>query len=91
MKPRVFLAIACLPLLLLLAVQFYAGEFEGWGRWAAAPLFLVPVILSAILVAVGIGVCRREAGAGRALGLVAGATLAAAIPMLWFLARLLAS
>ena len=91
MMPRVFLAIACLPLLLLLAVQFYAGQFEGWGRWAAAPLFLVPVILSVILVAIGVSICRREARAGRSLGLVASATLAAAIPMLWFLARVLAS
>ena len=91
MKPRVFLAIACLPLLLLLAVQFYAGQFEGWGRWAAAPLFLVPVILSVILVAIGVSICRREARANRSLGLVASATLAAAIPMLWFLARVLAS
>ena len=91
MRPRVFLAIAALPLLLLLGAQFYAREFEGWGRWAAAPLFLVPVILSAILVAIGIGVCRREAAAARPLGLAASATLAAGIPLLWFLARVLAS
>ena len=91
MKPRVFLAVAWLPLLLLLGAQFYAGQFEGWGRWAAAPLFLVPVILSVILIAVGVSICRRESRAGRPLGLVASATLAAAIPMLWFLARALAS
>lgn len=91
MRPRAFLAIAALPLLLLLGVQFYAREFEGWGRWAAAPFFLVPVILSAVLVAIGVSVCRREARAGRSLALLASATLAAAIPMLWFLARVLAS
>jgi len=91
MKPRTFMAVAWLPLLFLLGLQFYSSQFEGWGRWAAAPLFLVPVILSVILVAIGVSVCRREARAGRRLGLVASATLAAAIPMLWFLARALAS
>ena len=61
MKPRTFFMIAWLPLALLLGAQFYASQLEGWGRWAAAPLFLVPLILSAILVAIGVNVCRREA------------------------------
>lgn len=91
MKPRLFVAIAWLPLALLLGLQIYAQQFEGWGRWAAAPLFLVPLILSVILVAIGISVCRREAGEGRSLVLPASATLAAAIPALWFLARVLGS
>jgi len=91
MKPRTFFMIAWLPLALLVGVQLYASQLEGWGRWAAAPLFLVPVILSVILGTIGVSVCRREARAGRSLATVAGATLAAAIPALWFLARVLAS
>ncbi len=91
MKPRLFAAIAWPPLALLLGLQFYASHFEGWGRWAAAPLFLVPLILSVILVAIGIAICRREAREGRSLALPASATLASAIPALWFLARVLAS
>ena len=91
MKPRLFVAIAGLPLALLLGLQFYASQFEGWGRWAAAPLFLVPLVLSVILAGIGIGVCRREASEGRSLVLPASATLASAIPALWFLARVIGS
>jgi hypothetical protein len=91
MTPRVFCAIAWLPLALLLGVQFYARQFDGWGRWAAAPLFLLPVMLSAVLVMFGIAICRREAAAGRALAATATATLAAAIPALWFVVRVLAA
>jgi hypothetical protein len=91
MRPRTFFIIAWLPLALLLGLQFYARQFEGWGRWAVAPLFLAPLILSVILVAIGISVCRREAREGRSVALPASATLASAIPALWFLARALAS
>jgi hypothetical protein len=91
MRPRTFFIIAWLPLALLLGLQFYARHFEGWGRWAVAPLFLAPLILSVILVAIGISVCRREAREGRSVALPASATLASAIPALWFLARALAS
>lgn len=91
MKPNTLFTIAWVPLALLLGAQFYASQFEGWGRWATAPLFLLPLILSAIFVAIGISVCRREAQEGRSLALPASATLASAIPALWFLARVLAS
>jgi hypothetical protein len=90
MKPRWFYAIAWLPLVVLLGVQLYARQFEGWGQWAIAPLFLLPVILSVVLFLVGIALCRREARAGRALAATATATLAAAIPALWFVVRVLA-
>lgn len=85
------MAIAGLPLVFLVAVQLYAREFDGWRRWSAAPIFLLPVIASGVVTAMGIAICRREAGAGRSLAPVAGATLAAAIPALWFLARVFVS
>jgi len=91
MKLRWFYVIAWLPLALLIGVQLYARQFDAWGRWASAPLFLLPVILSAVLGIVGIVICRREAGTGRGLAAAATATLAAAIPALWFLTRVLAA
>lgn len=91
MKRRVFIAIAWLPLALLIVIELYAGEFDGWGRWATAPLFLLPILLSGVLAVLGIVICRSEAGAGRSLVPVATATLAAGIPALWFLARALGS
>lgn len=91
MTPRTYLAIAWVPIALLIGLHFYVRQYEGWGRWASAGLFLVPVLASAILTVIGIAVCRQEARAGRSLMVVASATFAAAIPALWFLARVLAS
>jgi len=91
MKPRWFYVIAWLPLVVLFGGQLYARQFEGWGRWATAALFLLPVILSVVLFMIGIALCRHEARAGRALAATATATLAAAIPALWFVVRMLAA
>ena len=89
-KPRLFCVIAWLLLAFLLGLQLYARQFDGWGRWVMAPLFLLPVIASAALVVIGIAICRREASAGQALAATATATLGAAVPALWFLAQVLA-
>jgi len=90
MRPKWFWAIAWLPLGLLVGVQLYAQQFDDWGRWATAPLFLGPVVLSVVWSAMGIVICRREAREGQPLAATATATLAAAIPVFWFVARLLA-
>ena len=45
---------ACgLPLACLVGVEIYVGAFDGWGAWAAAPLLLVPALLSLGIVCVG--------------------------------------
>jgi len=88
-NPRVFQCISWIPLAILLVLQLYVRELEGWGRWASAPLFLLPVVLSAVLVPVGIRLWRHHQQvhiSARSLGL---ATLLASIPALWFLARAL--
>jgi len=91
MTLRLFILIAWIPFALLLGVQFYARQFDGWGRWSAAPLFLLPVLLSLVFTVIGITVCFRVAREQRPLVTAATATLGAAVPALWFLARLIAS
>jgi hypothetical protein len=86
---RLYRALSWLPLAALLAGFVYVDRYEGWGRWAAAPLLLVPVFLSAFMALFGALVCRREADAG---GLTKGTALAAvlsAVPLIWFMIRAL--
>jgi len=88
---RTFILIAWVPLAVLIGLQFYALKFESWGLWSTAPLFLVPVVLSLVFTVIGLAICYRIALERRPLTPAATATLTAAIPALWFVARVLAS
>jgi hypothetical protein len=82
---------AWLPLASLIGVAFYARRFDGWGGWATAPLFLLPVFLSVVLLVIGASEIRDERAAGRIqLGTLAACALGA-IPLLWFLLRVVRS
>lgn len=65
-------------------------RYDGWGAWAAAPLLLVPVAVSALFVGVGLLAMGRPKSARAAewdwiaLGV-------AALPMLWIAFRLVVS
>jgi hypothetical protein len=78
---------AWIPAASFAGISLYAARFDGWGAWATAPLFLLPVILSAALVLVAPFELRAEHRAGGvrqrtwvALGL-------AALPLLWIVWR----
>lgn len=80
---------AALPLASWVAVAAYAARFDGWGAWAAAPLFLIPV---------GFGIAGLLSGMLRIVSFPRGSaarrvawaqTLLASPPVLWFLGRLL--
>jgi hypothetical protein len=86
---RLFRGLSWAPLALLLGMQWYVRGFDGWGRWAAAPLVLLPVALSVMMVVAGGGLCRREAQAGQPFAATLIAIILAATPALWFGARLL--
>ena len=43
-----------MPLILLGVTEFYVRGFDGWGAWAAAPILLVPGIISLAIVIWGI-------------------------------------
>lgn len=78
-----------LPPVSWLGVDAYAARFDGWGGLGTAPLYLLPVALSAVFVLAGFFALRGErAAGGMRPGTVAGAALAS-LPLLWFLYRLL--
>ena len=80
---------AALPLTSWAAVSVYASRFDGWGAWAAAPLFLIPIALG--VVGALSGMLRIVSfPSGSAERRIAWAqTLLASPPVLWFLWRLL--
>ncbi|MDJ0817765.1 MAG: hypothetical protein QNJ58_16255 [Desulfobacterales bacterium] len=43
-----FIRITCwIPIVLWLVLNAYVTQFDGWGRWAAAPVLLIPLFASA--------------------------------------------
>ena len=59
------------------------GKFDGWGAWAAAPLLLIPGIIS-LVVAVPVLVqgCREVRAGTRHIGTLLYLVIAA-LPLLW--------
>jgi hypothetical protein len=87
-KPRNSLQFACwLPIVSLVAVEFYVRNFDGWGAWSTAPLFLLPLILSVVIAGVGVVQFFLELGAGAMRTSTAFFIALALIPFLWLLIR----
>jgi len=76
-----------MPVVCLLAVEIYASTFDGWGAWATAPLFLVPLVLSVAIAATGAVQCILEFRAGSARISSIAYTVVAAFPLFWLLVR----
>jgi len=75
------------PTACLVAIEIYASNFDGWGAWATAPLFLVPLVLSLTIASAGAVQCLFEfrAGSTRLSSIVF--TFLAGLPLLWLLVR----
>lgn len=75
------------PVACLVAIEIYAADFDGWGAWATAPLFLLPLVVSLFVAGAGVVQCVLEfrAGSTRASSIVL--TVVAALPSLWLLVR----
>ena len=76
-----------IPGISLIAVEVYVGEFDGWGAWATAPLFLLPSVLSLAIALAGLRDLYVEARSGKALGATLTLTVLAAAPIAWLLVR----
>jgi len=76
-----------IPVACLVAIEIYAGRFGGWGAWATAPLFLLPLLLSLSIAGGGVVQCVREFRAGSPRASSIAFTLVAALPSLWLLVR----
>lgn len=56
---RMYVVISPAPLLLFVLFLRYMGRLEGWGAWAAAPLVLPVIALSALVGLYGIYLAVR--------------------------------
>ena len=80
---RLYVAVSPIPLLLFVAFQVYTGHLEGWGAWAAAPLFLPIVALSAVQGIYGVHLAARAGTIKWRTILMAAAVFAGSIAI-WF-------
>lgn len=76
-----------LPAASLVAIELYARGFDGWGAWATAPLFLLPLVLSLAIAAAGARDAFLEVRAGRPRASTLVFTAVAASPLAWLMVR----
>jgi hypothetical protein len=86
-----FALLAFMPAASLVVVWMYVQGFDGWGRWGAAPLLLVPVLVSLPLTLAGARRIHGERTAGSIRTATILLTTVAAIPLIWFAWRLVVS
>ncbi len=86
---RVFKYLCLLPLGLFVVLRIYVNSFEGWGQWAAAPVLLLPVVLSFCFGVWGGAMLWNAKKSKQPLMAMAIQTGLAVGLALWFLAKLM--
>lgn len=86
-----FTILAIIPTASLVILRVYVQGFDGWGRWGAAPLLLLPVLVSLPITIAGASRLYTQRTRGSMRTSTALLTGVAAIPLLWFAWRLLVS
>ena len=86
---RVFRWLSWVPVATFAGTWVYVERYDGWGAWAAAPLLLLPIGLSAIMAAVGLAFCLRALKQDGIDRLTTLAALLAALPVIWFAVRVI--
>ena len=81
---RVFLWTSPTPLVMHVVARWYVGRFDGWGAWAAAPLLLPGILLSAAMLLAGLVLWRSRRRAGRDPLLLAAVALAGSVFVFYF-------
>jgi hypothetical protein len=71
------------PAAVLGAFLLYVRRFAGWGQWVAAPLLLLPDLLSIPVTATGVALVLVAHRSRSVTVAVVGATILAALPLLW--------
>ena len=76
-----------LPVACLIAVELYARNFDGWGAWATAPLFLLPFVLSLAIAGAGAYQIFSEFRSGNARLSTIVLTTVSVCPVVWLMVR----
>ena len=87
---KYFRFLCWVPVVAWLYARSVVDRYDGWGAWAAAPLLLLPVAVSALFVGVGLLVISRP-GTGRPVAWDWIAIGVSALPLLWIALRLITS
>jgi hypothetical protein len=85
---RIFLWMSPAPLVLHLLAMWYVGRFDGWGAWAAAPILLPAIILSAGMFLTGIALWYQRRRSGHNSLLLASTILAGSVALFYLIRAL---
>lgn len=84
----IFCGVSWIPLATWIAAEVYVSGFDGWGQWAAAPILVVPFVLSIALALTGLVAHRRARGSSHMSARYVGwCTVLAGIPAMWIIVR----
>ena len=86
---KYFRLVCWVPVAAWIWARLEVDRYDGWGAWAAAPMLLAPVALSALLVGLGLILVSRP-GEGRRPATVWVAIGVAGLPLLWIALRIVA-
>jgi hypothetical protein len=75
--------ICWLPLLSLFVIEVYVRNFDGWGAWTAAPILILPGLISLTILIPALIACVAEVRAGTMKPMTFLYTLAAGLPIFW--------
>ncbi len=76
-----------IPVTVLVGIELYVRNFDGWGAWSAAPLFLIPIILSIVISGMAVFEYFIEARAGMFRKSLLVSIFISLIPLAWVLIR----
>ena len=86
---RIFRWTSWIPLATFVTAHLYVDRFDGWGAWAAAPILLIPIVISAGYMLAGVLAVRAERAMGGVRHTTRLAIVLAAVPCLWLAWRLI--
>ena len=76
-----------IPVTVLIGIELYVRNYDGWGAWSTAPLFLIPILLSFFIAGIGVFQCFIEARKGTFRTSLLMSTVVALLPLAWILIR----
>ena len=76
-----------IPVTVLVGIELYVRNYDGWGAWSTATLFLLPLLLSLSIASIGIVQCFIEARRGMLRTSLLVSTVVAILPLAWILLR----